>query len=491
MTETIQRYINTNSSYHIRTQQLQGRDNIIVPVVMMVEGVHSGSGGAVLHTAEELGKIAGAWNGIPVVINHPKQNGANVSANSPEVLEQSVVGKIFNAHMDGVKLKAECWIETDLISNISSETLAMIRNGNNIDVSVGIFSEDIDETGEFQGLTYEHIATNYRPDHLALLPEDTGACSWAEGCGIRLNKQEGGEKKMERRKNGKLNVFKKADDFSAFLVTNSTGYATLVHTIQRKLDGMDRDGRSYYLREVYDDTIIYHVSLRDGENTMYKRGYTTSESGVVEFANDYVEVKENTEYLEVNKLKTNEKGETIMSEKKVEVCTACVEKKANDLIANELTVFVEADKEWLTTQTEEKLDKLNIKPVEKKIEVNKEEKPLTAKDAMDVLKDNIKNPEQFIQLLPKEMQETLTDSMKMYADQRTSMITAIVANTEEVWTEADLKGMKTDTLKKVYISSVPKEKETDFSLFGTNSKPELETNTEAPLMPSDYVAKKE
>ncbi len=77
----------TATEYTIRTEMLNGKEHLVVPVVMMVEGVHSGSHGPLLHLAEELGKFTGAWDGRPVTISHPSVDGQNVSASSPSVLE--------------------------------------------------------------------------------------------------------------------------------------------------------------------------------------------------------------------------------------------------------------------------------------------------------------------------------------------------------------------------------------------------------------------
>lgn len=54
---------------------------------------------------------------------------------------------------------------------------------------------------------FKRIARNLNPDHLALLPGGTGACSWEDGCGVRANerkdlkmaddaKDQGGEEKV-------------------------------------------------------------------------------------------------------------------------------------------------------------------------------------------------------------------------------------------------------------------------------------------------------
>lgn len=171
----------------MRTKILEGRKHLVLPVVMMVEGVHNGSHGRLLHLSEELGKFPGSWDGIPVMVGHPQKDGQNISANSPDVIERSV-GRVYNTQMVGGKLKAEVWVDEQKIQSISPEAMEYIRKGSPLEVSVGVFTDEQLENGDWKGEAYVAVAKNHRPDHLALLPGDRGACSWDDGCGIRTNK---------------------------------------------------------------------------------------------------------------------------------------------------------------------------------------------------------------------------------------------------------------------------------------------------------------
>jgi hypothetical protein len=93
--------------YEVKLVVHQEKAHIVVPVVMMVEGVHSGSLGAIYHSIEELGKYPDTWNGIPVVIYHPKKDDEYVSANSPDIIDAVTVGRVYNTAVEGKKLKAE------------------------------------------------------------------------------------------------------------------------------------------------------------------------------------------------------------------------------------------------------------------------------------------------------------------------------------------------------------------------------------------------
>lgn len=175
----------------VRTEMHQGRKHLVVPVIMMVEGVHNGSHGPLFHSAEELGRHIESWNGIPVTIFHPEVDGENVSANQPQVIDQNTVGRIYNAYMENDRLRAEAWIDEERIGSLSPQALSYIKEGRPLEVSVGIFSDEEATAGTWHDEEYVAIARNHRPDHLALLPGGTGACSWEDGCGVRTN-QEGG-----------------------------------------------------------------------------------------------------------------------------------------------------------------------------------------------------------------------------------------------------------------------------------------------------------
>ena len=176
-----------NNSYEARTEQYDGKEHLVIPTIMMVEGVHAGSAGPMLHLADELGRYPESWNGIPVVVSHPTDGGANISANSPRVLDNEIVGRVFNTQMDGEKLKAEVWLDTSRLEEISPEALTAVQDQKPLDVSVGVFSDEESTPGIHGNEQYETIARNLRPDHLALLPGEEGACSWSDGCGIRAN----------------------------------------------------------------------------------------------------------------------------------------------------------------------------------------------------------------------------------------------------------------------------------------------------------------
>ena len=58
-----------------------------------------------------------------------------------------------------------------------------------MEVSTGYFAIDVPNEGTFDNKTHKNQHKDIKPDHLALLPNDTGACSFEDGCGIRANQE--------------------------------------------------------------------------------------------------------------------------------------------------------------------------------------------------------------------------------------------------------------------------------------------------------------
>lgn len=173
----------------VRREQFDGKEHLVAPVVLLVEGVHTGSGGALFYPAEELAKFAAAWNGIPIPVNHPQENGEYVSANTPKLLEDYSVGRLFGVNFDDAKkrLVGEVWIDINKAKKSFPAILDTIQKGGQLEVSTGVFTDDDGTPGQWNGEDYTATVSHFRPDHLALLPGGKGACSWADGCGLRAN----------------------------------------------------------------------------------------------------------------------------------------------------------------------------------------------------------------------------------------------------------------------------------------------------------------
>lgn len=180
-----------------RYEELEGRKYLVVPMIMLTEGVHQGSRGPLYYPPEELAKTPAVWNTKPVVVYHPKINGVGVSACTPEVLSASRVGMVMGARFEGGKLKAEAWLDDEKMDRVDPRIRQAIKDRQVMEISTGLFTDNEPTPGEWRGERYTHVAKNYRPDHLALLPDETGACSAADGAGL-LRNQETGDSRAER-----------------------------------------------------------------------------------------------------------------------------------------------------------------------------------------------------------------------------------------------------------------------------------------------------
>lgn len=460
--------ISQDEKYPVTIKTHQGTKHFVVPVVMLVEGVHHGSHGPLLHLAEEFGRWYGAWNGIPVVVGHPEIDGVGVSANYPDIVDEQVVGRVYNAHVEGGKLKGEVWLNSERLVNVAPEVLSYIKSGSPLDVSVGVFTDDEATTGVWQGEDYIAIARNHRPDHLALLPGGEGACSWADGCGIRTNTK--GDDEIDK-KNKKFDA-KGSDNLAAAMPeaaktlaragysvqTYSLGYQELAGIIQRRLDEMDTTSKLHFLVEVFDDYFIYRVTNTDmvANEQYYKRGYSMSEDDKVEFGDNVIPVTRKVEYVEIN---TNKGGKT-MSDK------SCCPERVEVLIQSKNNFFDDKDREWLAGLSEEQIEKLEaidqiVVEANKKAE-EKAKGGITKDEAVQVLKEQFSSPEQFLEILPPEHREQMEYSIKLHRERRQELITHIAENTD-VYTEDELKERSTSELEKLAKAITPK---VDYSVRG-------------------------
>lgn len=176
-----------------REETFRGESYIVVPVVAMVEGVRFGAAQSEpeLGLADVFAKYPAAWNGRPVVVNHPKVNGVHVSAGAPEVREDYEIGFTANAKRDGTRLKMEAWLNTDLLDTVDNTEIFLqkIEAKEMIEISVGFFADVVAQTGNYEGQDYAGVWQNVFSDHLAFLTSEKGACSIADGCGALRNNQ--------------------------------------------------------------------------------------------------------------------------------------------------------------------------------------------------------------------------------------------------------------------------------------------------------------
>lgn len=169
-----------------RREKLNGKEYLVVPTVMLAEGVWTGNQGPLFYAKDQLSKNPLGWNHKPIVFYHPV--GGADTACSPDVIERQGCGLMLNSSWDG-RLKTESWLDEPKLRSLDKENIVLnaINSGLNVEVSTGLF-HDLDPTpGQWNGCTYNGAVVNIQPDHLALLPDQTGAFSIKDGGGLLRN----------------------------------------------------------------------------------------------------------------------------------------------------------------------------------------------------------------------------------------------------------------------------------------------------------------
>jgi hypothetical protein len=444
------------AAYEPETKTIGEKEYFVVPVVMMVEGVHNGNQGAIYHSADELSKSVEKWEKKPVTISHPFLESNYVSVNSVQE-EDWVVGYVTNPKMKDRKLTAEVYLDTQKLVALSPATFTAIQEKEIIEVSIGIFTDEELIQGVWNDEPYDKIATNHEPDHLALLPGEVGACSIQDGCGVRVNssnKKKGGNN-VELVVNRDLLKNLSDKGYTVTLIANASGLKEKLEKVRASLYSMESDTKWVYLEELYDDYAVFSEIIREKSqdnmykevsNTLKKQSYQLNDDGTVDWSGDATKVVKKVEYVQVNK-------------KEVKMCVKC-EEKAKGLIAHASTHFDDSDLPWLSELTEDKLDKLIPKVLQVDVSTP------TLEDAIKVIQLNSKGLDDYLKVLPEEVRAQVEKGMQTFKEQKSATVQNILTNTEEgTWTEDELNQMSFEVLQKVEKSVV----KTDFSINGLNT----------------------
>lgn len=418
-------------NYDTRVTTWQGRSYIVAPVVLLAEGVHIGVDGlATYYPAEELAKFPYSWNGVPLPIEHPRDGENLISAQDPTVIERQVVGNLWNVEFIDNKLKGEIWVDVEKAKMICPAILSRLNNRGELEVSTGLGVEEEIIRGEWNEETYERIVRNYRPDHLALLPDGQGACSYTDGCGVRANEDKEGGDKVKLWIDAKKVLAENAELASLMIVLEAS-YEQIRGELQKAVDAMDNSAYVHFVKAVYNDYFVYKAQANSEapgpyrDSKMFKQKYSVAENGSIELKDDPVEVREEINYI------TLEEGGKDMGDQ-VEKC--CPEKVAA-LIANEGNSYTEDDKGWLEALTEEQLAKIEGEDKAKTdVQLAAEEgaKELEAlktnadagntDDDTDDTEETPATAEEYIAAAPAEIREVLESGARCIRPKRTSWL---------------------------------------------------------------------
>lgn len=279
-----------------RTVESGGKEWLVVNGVPLVEGVLNGR----FVSADEFGSFINDWNDIPVVFPHPKRNGGSARVPAPDV---PVVGRFYNARMDGRRLVGEYWLDKQVLENIEEgqQLMDLISKQKPIETSTGYWSESVPQTGRFNGRDYGYVDTSIHPDHIALLTQEAGACSLADGCGMNRNAMAGSyEKRLQDVQSAFQETMRIRDKRASEL-----GSETVVTS-------------DYYVETTTDSYVIVQKGTE-----LFKVGYTYNDTnGKVYFddEHEWVPVIKEERYIqkiEVNNLSQNVTGSLPAAGKKI------------------------------------------------------------------------------------------------------------------------------------------------------------------------------
>ena len=153
----------------------------LAPVLIAIEGVHSGSEGPLFWTAEVLKNSVKKFNNIPITMRHPTDcQGQFVSIHeNPAITTQYLRGVLKNPRFDATVKGIRARIEVP----VNIQDFGLVQGTKN--VSLGVFTNEEGPAGEWNGRYYTaKVVEIQKADHLALLPDQTPACV---GTGIQVN----------------------------------------------------------------------------------------------------------------------------------------------------------------------------------------------------------------------------------------------------------------------------------------------------------------
>jgi len=435
-----------------RARKQGGVDYRIYPCVLLAEGVHHGSGSEpVYYSSAVIQASVNAWNNMPVTIGHPvNQVGEYILCNNDGTIRaQWEVGMVRNAKFEDNKLKADLWINVSRANSTNPQLLPFLQNGGQLDVSTGLLAMEDGVEGTWNNETFSASITEIIPDHLALLPNQKGACSWDDGCGVRTNS--GNEQKP-------IPVY----------IQNEQEMGIKMEKIRQYVDGLDvsdnqqeRLTKVNYLRAVYSDYFIYNQVDRPlnqtSKSVLLKQSYSFDTSDNIVLNGEPIEVIEEITYRQKVVTTNNEEENEVMNcndAKTAAQKTKCGEMMTNALIENEKTAFVEADREWLLSMNNQQLEKLvaNMGPEEK-------EKKETVKTNTEIKTETIqKTPaeilNQFLADAPAPIRSVLNAGMRELDRKRGEMIGQIKANERNKFSDDQLKEMELSVLESI-VSLLP------------------------------------
>lgn len=442
-TTTITAFLENASVKKVREEKLDGRDYLVVPTAMITVGVHNGSHGPVFYSEDELSRTTTAWNMKPVVVFHPKATRTSpATAARPDVIEKMQVGFLLNTEFDKAtkKLRTESWIDIAKANKVDPRIVKAVRAGRPMEVSTGLGSEFVQNSGEYNGVKYSREAKNHQPDHFALLPEGVGACSIAAGAGLLVTNEDGGwvgDEAAVRQFAARLadswieTAAARADE----VVTNGLSYGEVSELIRNKLrSSYGEPGKSWYgtILDLYDSTVVYEAP----GGGCFSVGYTLGKAADVVLNGTPTAVRRVYKYADLSTGKIIANAAPEPPAPPLEKKTVTKTEKIAALIAN--GQFVEADRAALEAMPDPTFDRLTAT------------KPAPAPTPVPVVTNTTPVPvtlEGYLDTVPEGFREIVVNALNTHATKHAALVEMVTNAPGNKFTKEQLTGMKMDVLE--------------------------------------------
>jgi hypothetical protein len=299
---------------------------------------------------------------------------------APGILEALGVGFLRNSRFEAEenKLRSDLCIDMARAGRISPQSLTTILSDGHLEVSTGVYTDEDASPGTWNDESFIASVIDYAPDHLALLPGGRGACSWADGCGVRANADEGGKEtdmKGSGGTTGRLRTILNNVAEALGLKVQEMSLDDRRTAIRNAVYALDNTSWSHYIVEVYDSWLVYEANAKSSNDPsavmpspstrLYKRSYTIdAQTGAATLSDDAQEVREETSYVPVNGQPGTAAGSPAANEAagddqaKKEAETMKKNELIEKLIGCPCTRFTANDQAFLETLNEEQLEKL-------------------------------------------------------------------------------------------------------------------------------------
>lgn len=410
------------ASSKVRTETLKGKNYLVAPVSMILEGVWPGSAGPILYTEKEIEKSIPAWNHKPITVEHPTNSkGELVSGALTESLEKFSLGIILNAKFNKrtKKLQAEAWFETDRFAQVEGgdRIHAALLANQKLEVSTGLFVDAAEVSGTYNNKQYTMTASNFRPDHLAIILSGEGACSVKDGAGLLVNKAELPAEETSG------DPDKSRPEPIPMLIGNAMELTSLLDKVRTAVYQAyevyrENEPSTYaYIEAIYPSYCIICLQT-GGETAHYKQNYAT-ENDSVTLLGELIPVTRKVTY-QVNNTKEN------------------MERK--DLIAK----LGQEHSEFVANMSDEQ-----FKAFEKALQPSQAAPAAPAAPAEKIVCNSV---EELLSHASESVKNIVQDAVGLAVKTREDLIEKIVANSKDVWTKEELASFQTAHLTKLAAS---------------------------------------